>query len=769
MALIHRDIPGLYAGVSQQAPPLRMPNQMTEQINFLSSVTTGIEKRQGTRHVAVLNSNTSNKALSYPFRDSEGREYVILFTGNASEPIEVFLMPDGTKCTVTYESEAAKQYLLKNATGIPRNDIRIAAIADYAMVVNRNVKCAMTSKKSPVQNPFAIYWVERGFTSTTYTLGDKSHTTESSQTNTSFSTKTICEAMCGLVQGLTQLNSGSVARIEGGSVAALTCSDSYGNQASSLIKGKVNKETDLPPCAGDGDVVEITGENNDTLTSYYMKYSKEDNLWSECVAPGLPVEFDASTLPHQLIRTDATQFLFRPSVEDEENNRPGWQERKTGDDITAPIPSFIGSSIRDIFYHKNRLAFLSGQNVIMSQPNDYFNFFPTSTATTLDTDPMDRAVGFNEPVVLEWAIPFKEDLLLFTKDKQFMMTSGNEVFTAMNAMIDLVTSYPCSTLVRPISLGSSVVFASDSGKYSLVREYFVDSDSMQNSAADITAHCPRYLPNKISRVVHLPNAGVLFYWSEERKNELSVYAYYWQGNEKPQSSWSKFIFPFDILTMEQFGEILYLFVKQDGKIRLSTLDITGDDVFLFDEQFTPSHTSYDEATNTTTIQFRYPCSSAMSFVSVPEQDMAYMNLTEVSRTNTSVTVYGNWRDTLILCGIPFESKCSLSEFFVSPDGKTGALQGRLQLRSLTLSFIDTGRFDIEVTYPGRSTMTHHYTGVVVNEAFYAKTSLRTERRRFMIQGDASKLSITITNNGILPSTFDSLSFEGLYHVRTQRT
>ena len=350
MALIHRDIPGLYAGVSQQAPPLRMPNQMTEQINFLSSVTTGIEKRQGTRHVAILNSNASDKTLSYPFRDSEGREYVILFTGNASEPIEVFLMPDGTKCTVTYESEAAKQYLLENSTGIPRNDIRIAAIADYAMIVNRNVKCAMTAKKSPVQNPFAIYWVERGFTSTTYTLGDKSHTTESSQTNTSFSTKTICEAMCNLVSGLTQLNSGSVARIEGDAVADLTCSDSYGNQASSLIKGKVSKETDLPPCAGVGDVIEITGENNDTLTSYYMKYSKEENLWSECVAPGLPVEFDASTLPHQLIRTDVTQFLAAIDLTAESYGEPPYTIRELNEEAAA----FLANSGKESTTEENK-------------------------------------------------------------------------------------------------------------------------------------------------------------------------------------------------------------------------------------------------------------------------------------------------------------------------------------------------------------------------------------------------------------------------------
>ena len=775
MALIHRDIPGIYNGVSQQSPPLRLPNQVEEQLNFLSSVTSGIERRPGTKHLAHLSGSHADKnTLSYPFRDSEGRDYLMLFTGHQDEPVEIYLL-DGTKCSVSYEG-GAKSYLTDHVSGVARNDYRVSAIADYAMVVNRNVICEMTDDTTPTQDPFALLWIKKGVVSTTYSVGGIRFTTEDSTTATDVSTGTIASELVSLLTesgvSAVQLDDDScVIRITGTQeyIDNLTSSDSYGNSASLLLKGKAQKIEDLPPTAQDGDIIEIARDDTGLLAGYYMKYSKADGLWTESVKPGSRTKLDGGTLPHQLIRTDVTEFLFREAVEDEENNRPGWMERKAGDDISAPLPSFIGGTIRDIFYHKNRLGLLSGQNIVLSKPNDYFNFFPDTVSTTLDTDPTDRAVGFNEPVLLEWAVPFKEDLLLFSRNRQFVMSSGTEVFAADTAMIDPVTNFPCSGQLRPSSLGPSLVFVSDNADHTLVREYFVQADTLQNDAADITAHCPEYLPARMSRSVHLANSGILLLWSETTPSQLWVYRYYWSGNEKPQSSWSRFDFPFDILAFEQFDEIIYLVICQNSEIRLSSLELSRKESYCFDEMFDCSDRVYDAATDTTKLTFPYATDRMMALAHEPDSGLSYQGFSILDANARYLVVAGDLTSGVVRMGQPFSSSCTFSEFFVSPDGKTGALQGRLQLRSFTLSFATSGDFHLCVSYPGRETVTHNYTGVVVGEAEYGTRSLRSERKRFLLRGDSRNVRVTLIVDGILPGIFDSISFEGTYHARTQRT
>ena len=51
-----------------------------------------------------------------------------------------------------------------------------------------------------------------------------------------------------------------------------------------------------------------------------------------------------------------------------------YTDRLVGDDDTNKVPTFIGNPINASFYYNNRLGFLSGPNVIMSQARDVYNF-----------------------------------------------------------------------------------------------------------------------------------------------------------------------------------------------------------------------------------------------------------------------------------------------------------------------------------------------------------------------------------------------------------
>jgi hypothetical protein len=111
-----------------------------------------------------------------------------------------------------------------------------------------------------------------------------------------------------------------------------------------------------------------------------------------------------------------TTWEFRKNV---------WDDRLVGDDISNPPPSFVGRTIRDIFYHRGRLGFISDDNVILSRAGKPFNFWNETVTAVLDSDPIDRAVSHNKVSILNYVVPFNKALMLFSDLTQFQFTGGD--------------------------------------------------------------------------------------------------------------------------------------------------------------------------------------------------------------------------------------------------------------------------------------------------------------------------------------------------------
>ena len=122
-------------------------------------------------------------------------------------------------------------------------------------------------------------------------------------------------------------------------------------------------------------------------------------VWRETVKPALDDNFDTSTLPHLLIRTADGNFRYTPAdgstytISGVTYTVPKFNGRVAGDELSSPHPEFIGQKISDIFFFRNRLGFLSGDNVFMSRAGGFFDFHPETVTTVLDTDPIDVAVS----------------------------------------------------------------------------------------------------------------------------------------------------------------------------------------------------------------------------------------------------------------------------------------------------------------------------------------------------------------------------------------
>ena len=340
------------------------------------------------------------------------------------------------------------------------------------------------------------------------------------------------------------------------------------------FKDRCKNFTSLPQYCAEGFTIQVNGDNQKKEDDFYVTYEGANTAgtWKECAAPSrpnIPVyhEFDTTTMPHTLSQNADLSFTFGTST---------WDERKCGDDDTNPFPSFVGSKINSVFFHRNRLGFLADENVIFSEASSYFNFFRVTVRSLLDTAPIDLAVSQNEVSILKAAVPAQDDLILFSDLTQFTL-SADSLLTPSEVIVDQSTKYECNLTSTPVGAGTSVFFTTKSGDYSGVREFFTKDDSENKDAPSITSHVPEYLNGTVRQMIASSNEDMLVCLTETNKNECYVYKWYNSNQERIQSSWSKWIFDTDIAHIF-FNNAQLTIVFSNGNFEEISLSAVGVDI-----------------------------------------------------------------------------------------------------------------------------------------------------------------------------------------------
>ena len=465
MSLVSTTIPNLINGVSQQPNALRLASQCELQENCNSSVVDGLTPRNGIRHSAKITSTPLTNAFTHLINRDQTERYRVIAANNG---IKVYDLA-GNQKTVNY-GPGAVNYI---TSATPAEDLVALTVADYTFILNKKMVVQQNNTDLvPARPTEALLWVKQAVQDSTYTFTVDGHkasrvTGDAQNSPNSVATDSIANALinspvtgadAGLIVALgasasqytIQLNGSAirVAKVDG-SDFSVASTDSFGDQATSLIKGTTQRFTNLPAKGFPGFKVEVQGEGGSFNTSYWVEFIADANnpyggVWKEGTKPGEAKSLLASTMPHVLVREADGTFTLKAA---------DWEPRKVGDlTKTNPMPSFVGRKINDIFFHRNRLGFLSDEAMIMSVAGDYFNFFKGSAIQVLDTDPIDIAVSNTKVAVLEHAVPWHETLLMFSDQTQFILGKTTDTLTVKTASIDPTTDFECSSSVKPISV-----------------------------------------------------------------------------------------------------------------------------------------------------------------------------------------------------------------------------------------------------------------------------------------------------------------------------
>ena len=496
MPLITRSIPNLIGGVSQQPEILRLENQATTQENGFSGVVEGLKKRPPTNHIAKISSSAFSNAFIHTInRDINERYIVVITNGN----IAVHTV-GGVAKTVVNQTNATNYLQSSN----PREDFKCLTVNDFTFVLNKNKAVAMdSSSTSPAKVEQAVYTVVQGINNTPYSITVDGNTTSFTSSNSN--TKSIRDGVKNSIGSpanitLTNLGDSSFSIVKSTGTLSVSASDGYGNQASQVIKDEVQNFSDLPAEAPNNMVVEVKGDASNTFDNYYVKFSSSTKVWEETLEPGIANKLDANTMPHVLIRTADGNFRFTQvdgssyTISSTSFDVPAFGNRTVGDLDSSPTPSFVGTKMKDIFFHRNRLGFLADENVIMSRSGEQFEFFNETVTDVLDTEVIDVNVAHTKVSILKHAVAFDEKLLLFSDQTQFILVGGASL-TPGNVSVNVTTEYESLDSVSPVGSGNNVFFGFNKGQFTGVREMYVESDGETNLGEDITANIPKYIPS----------------------------------------------------------------------------------------------------------------------------------------------------------------------------------------------------------------------------------------------------------------------------------
>ncbi|UAW07002.1 non-contractile tail tubular protein [Enterobacteria phage AH67C600_Q5] len=791
MALISQSIKNLKGGISQQPDILRYPDQGSRQVNGWSSETEGLQKRPPMVFLKTLGGSGDLGQAPYIhlINRDEREQYYAVFTGSG---IRVFDLA-GNEKQVRYPN--GSDYI---NTANPRNDLRMVTVADYTFIVNRNVAVQKneTSVNLPNYNPKQDGLINvrggqygrelivhiNGKDVAKYKIPDGSKPEHVNNTDAQWLAEELAKQMStnlsgwavNVGQGFIHVTAPSDQQID-----SFTTKDGYADQLINPVTHYVQSFSKLPPNAPDGYMVKIVGDASKSADQYYVRYDAERKVWVETLGWNTENQVLWETMPHALVRAADGNFDFKWLE---------WSPKSCGDVDTNPWPSFVGSSINDVFFFRNRLGFLSGENIILSRTAKYFNFYPASIANLSDDDPIDVAVSTNRIAILKYAVPFSEELLIWSDEAQFVLTASGTL-TSKSVELNLTTQFDVQDQARPYGIGRNVYFASPRSSYTSIHRYYAVQDvSSVKNAEDITSHVPNYIPNGVFSICGSGTENFCSVLSHGDPSKIFMYKFLYLNEELRQQSWSHWDFGenVQVLACQSISSDMYVILRNEFNTFLAKISFTKNAIDLRGEpyrafmdmkiRYTIPSGTYNDDTFTTSIHIPtiYGANFGRDTITVLEPDGKITVCEQPTggwNSDPWLRLSGNLEGREVFIGFNIHFVYEFSKFLIkqtADDGSTSTEDiGRLQLRRAWVNYEESGTFDIYVENQSSNwkyTMAGARLGS--NSLRAGRLNLGTGQYRFPVVGNAKFNTVYIVSDATTPLNIIGCGWEGNYLRRS---
>jgi len=571
-----------------------------------------------------------------------------------------------------------------------------------------------------------------------------------------------------------------------------------------VFTNSVEDVADLPKQCKHGYVVKVANSEAEE-DDYYVKFigklktgGNEDNdadyldgdgVWEECPEPGVKTTLDPATMPIQIVRQADGTFKVEQVT---------WENRLVGDTTSVPEPSFIGKTINKMLFFRNRLVMLSDENVIMSRPGDFFNFWPKSAITYTASDNIDISCSSEYPAIVYDGLQVNSGLVLFTKNQQFMLTTDSDVLSPLTAKINSLSSYNFNFETNPISLGTTIAFLDNAGKYTRFFEMQAVLREGEPNVLEQSKNISKLFPNNIDLIANSRENSTIFF-ATKGTNKLYGFRYYQTGERRVQQAWFEWELSGTIQHIAMLDDALYAVVKNTG-YTMQKFSIKLDDnshtlvedetyrvhldnaksfaytnlTYVSDGDYTKlDHTAADfsgsgqlyavAVSTSTDKEFNGLVSKVTTFTDASDSDKVKVKIPGDWTTTTAAKAFN------VVIGYDFDMEVEFPTFYVTQqEGERfkSDIQSSLVLHRIKLSLGPTGVYNTNLKRVGKPDYPETFESVMADA--YIEGSVGIDKEQVVtlpVYEKNTNLTLTLKSTHPTPATLYSINWEGDYSNR----
>ena len=537
-----------------------------------------------------------------------------------------------------------------------------------------------------------------------------------------------------------------------------------------VITDQVNDVTGLPFQCKHGYIVKVSNSSS-ADDDYYLRFEGQGGgsgpgSWVECAKPGITDTINPLTVPIIIQREANGQFIVK---------RFSYGLRTVGDENTNPTPSFIGKTINKVLFFRNRLAFLSDENIILSQPGNLGNFFVNTALTVSGIDPIDISVSSKYPAILFDAIEVNTGLIVFAENQQFLLATDSDILNPETARLSSISTYNYNSAVPPFSLGTLAGFLDNAGAHT---RFFVMANVAREGEPSVN-ELSKVISSALSKDIDLladSRENTTIFFGKKNSDEVFGYKYFNVAEKQVQSSWFRWKHTRPIVYHCTVNDT-YLFV--DDQNFLQKINFLRDDDTTFtengneyivhlDNYVAATGGTFDSATRRTTFNLSWLSDitdKSVNLVAVkPGTEGLIVLDVDVPASGTTVSVPGN--EPALTFGYAYTMQVDFPRFYVQKlagDRTVNEERGSLIVHRVKPSFGRLGQYETTITRLGKTDYVEEFTSSTYNQYLVADVMVEDEYIGTVpVYEKNNNFNLSIKSTSPLPATLISLTWEGDY-------
>ena len=559
-----------------------------------------------------------------------------------------------------------------------------------------------------------------------------------------------------------------------------------------VVAGKVNDAGDLPSQCKHGMVVEVVNSSADE-DNYFVEFEGNngkdgEGSWVECAKPGRADKLDKTTMPVVLIRTANAEFrlteldgstytiggVTQPEV-------PKWDDALVGDEDTNPEPEFIGRPINKMCFFRNRFTMLADEFIVMSRPGDFTNFFNKSAIQFVGSDPINISASSPYPATLFDAIEVNTGLVLFSKAQQFMLTTDSDTFSPLTAKINALSTYNFNFQTNPISLGTTIGFLDNAGKFSRFYEMTRILREGEPQVVEQSAVVSRLFEKDLKTISNSRENQIILF-SEDDSSTLYGYRYFNQIEERSMASWFRWTLPGTIKYHCMQDDSLFVVIQNGSQrellkftIKMDSNTVTLNDNRVHLDYLMPVSALAANAYSGGNTTFTKPTGlNGVGQLAVYDIDdtanpaVAIGNYAEATVSGNNIVIPGNWTGQAFYIGYLYPMSVTIPTiYYTQREGDKFVADTRANtiLHRVKLGFGPVGFYQIELQRIGKPTWNEQYEVTPANTVTANSPGVFDDNilRTVPIYDRNINTTLVVKSTHPSPANFHTLTWEGVYN------